>query len=260
MMGARAFGHCRWPLPLLWLVVLATWSSAACAAVSLDHSRLIMSEQHADAALDILNEGSRAVLLQLWADQGQADAAPGDALAPVVIDPPLFRLESGRSRSARIFWTGAGTRLPADRESLFWMNVLEVPALPSPAGNRLQIAFRTRIKLFYRPQALPAYDQAVFDRLVFDLVRPAGAGWTLRITNPTPFHQTLDGLRVSGPDATSVDLDSPMLLPFQSLHIPLSATPTAPGMKVSFTVVNDYGAGIYQERRLFVPASVNARR
>ncbi len=45
-----------------------------------------------------------------------------------------------------------------DRESVFWFNVLEVPPKPDAAKatnqSLLQLAFRTRIKLFYRPKGI----------------------------------------------------------------------------------------------------------
>lgn len=44
-------------------------------------------------------------------------------------------------------------KLPADRESIFYFNVREIPPKSNKA-NTLQIALQTRIKLFWRPKAL----------------------------------------------------------------------------------------------------------
>ena len=44
-------------------------------------------------------------------------------------------------------------KLPADRESMFYFNVREIPP-KSNKSNTLQIALQTRIKLFWRPKAL----------------------------------------------------------------------------------------------------------
>lgn len=44
-------------------------------------------------------------------------------------------------------------KLPADRESVFYFNVREIPP-KSNKPNTLQIALQTRIKLFWRPKAL----------------------------------------------------------------------------------------------------------
>lgn len=61
------------------------------------------------------------------------------------------------AQTIKLMYT-ASSALPKDRESVFWFNVLEVPPKPdaAKAANQslLQLAFRTRIKLFYRPEGL----------------------------------------------------------------------------------------------------------
>ena len=47
----------------------------------------------------------------------------------------------------------AGEGLPSDRESLFWLNIMEIP-LKVEDPNSVQFAIRQRLKLFYRPPAL----------------------------------------------------------------------------------------------------------
>lgn len=59
-------------------------------------------------------------------------------------------MEPKRGQTVKVMYTGA-TALPKDRESVYWFNVLEVPPKPKDAQadkNLLQLAFRTRIKLF----------------------------------------------------------------------------------------------------------------
>lgn len=50
----------------------------------------------------------------------------------------------------RIVGTG---NLPADHESLFWLNIKSIPSVEK-RDNTLQLAIKTRIKLIYRPEAL----------------------------------------------------------------------------------------------------------
>src|SRR3546814_21034514 len=66
----------------------------------------------------------------------------------MAITPPLMRLGPGEEALVRTIYAGQG--LPADRESLFWIIIQEIPP-SSDAANALQVAIRTRIKLFYRP-------------------------------------------------------------------------------------------------------------
>ncbi|RDL19866.1 pili/flagellar assembly PapD-like chaperone [Serratia fonticola] len=66
----------------------------------------------------------------------------------------MNRVETGKGQTLRISY--AGGALPMDKESVFWLNVLEVPAKSqaTTGENRLQMAFRPRIKLFFRPKGL----------------------------------------------------------------------------------------------------------
>lgn len=52
----------------------------------------------------------------------------------------------------RLIFTGKG--LPKDRESLFLFNILEIPSINSDNENHLQIAVKSKLKLFYRTSEL----------------------------------------------------------------------------------------------------------
>lgn len=54
--------------------------------------------------------------------------------------------------------------------------------------NRLEIAKRTRIKLFVRPAGIREPVAASADRLVFRLHRPVAGDAELVVDNPTPYH------------------------------------------------------------------------
>ena len=76
----------------------------------------------------------------------------GNVKAPFTVTPPLFRLNGGKENTLRVVKTAQA--LPEDRESVFWLSVKTVPPEAEGKGNHLQIAVRTRIKLFYRPASL----------------------------------------------------------------------------------------------------------
>ncbi len=63
---------------------------------------------------------------------------------------------TGKGQSWRLVFNGS--RLPQDRESLFWFNLLDIPPEPKngKTDNYLQLAIRSRIKLFYRPAGVAA--------------------------------------------------------------------------------------------------------
>ena len=60
-------------------------------------------------------------------------STPESVDAPFLITPPLFRMDAQKEQSLRIVYTH--DQLPADRESLFWLNVLEVPPKPTGPGS-----------------------------------------------------------------------------------------------------------------------------
>jgi P pilus assembly chaperone PapD len=74
---------------------------------------------------------------------------------PFVVTPPLFKLAPGTDNLIRIVYLGSG--LPADRESLLWLDVKGIPGLneeESKASSRMVVAINNRIKFFYRPANL----------------------------------------------------------------------------------------------------------
>lgn len=87
--------------------------------------------------------------------------------------------------------------LPADRESLFILNVAALPAQEQNSQlkneNQLQVAVRNRMKIFYRPaklsgNALEAYQQLRWSR----------NNEVVTIFNPTPWYVTLYNLSIDG--------------------------------------------------------------
>lgn len=81
-----------------------------------------------------LNNGdSTPSLIQAWLDTGDPSSPPDSVRVPFIITPPVFRMEPLSGQTMRIMYTGE--KLPADRESLFWLNVLDIPAKPSLPEN-----------------------------------------------------------------------------------------------------------------------------
>lgn len=163
---------------------------AAQAGVVLNGTRLIYPAGEPEVTLKLDNRNPHPALLQVWMDDGQPQAAPEDVDVPFVITPPVFRLEPGRSQTIRV--QHAGEALPPDRESLFWLNALEVAPKPKDDGptNYMQLAFRTRIKVFYRPATLPYSVEQARRRISTRLVR-SSEGLAVEVDNPTPYHLSL---------------------------------------------------------------------
>lgn len=110
----------------------------------------------------------------------------------------------------------ASSVLPKDRESVFWFNVLEVPPKPDAATvanqSLLQLAFRTRIKLFYRPEALKGNPSEAPLALKWSWSGSEGKA-ALRVANPTPYYVSFSSgdLEASG---KRFPIDVKMIAPF----------------------------------------------
>lgn len=103
-----------------------------------------------EASLMVRNDGSEPSLLQAWVDGGNEQQGPADVSTPFLVVPPMMRLGPQRGQVLRILGADL-SGLPQDRESLFWLNVLGLPPKAQASQGSVQLAYRTRIKLFYRP-------------------------------------------------------------------------------------------------------------
>ncbi|QNP47704.1 fimbrial biogenesis chaperone [Diaphorobacter aerolatus] len=138
-----------------WLAASCLLMMMACAdaALLVGGTRVIFDQQHAQATVQISNSGQRPLLAQMWIDRGNEGARLDEIDVPFAITPTVVRLEPGKGQTVRVLQIANG--MPADRESLFWFNALEVPPRAEQAhgGQIMEFALRTRMKLFYRPRA-----------------------------------------------------------------------------------------------------------
>jgi P pilus assembly chaperone PapD len=212
-------------------------TSQALAGVSVGRTRVIFEGDKRETSVPIRNIGTSPYLVQSWVELGDPSA---EGKPPLLVTPPISRLNGGKENILRIVRTR--NDLPTDRESLFWLNVKEIP--PAAKGeNLLQIALRSRIKLFYRPAGLSADNTAALqapESLKWSVAPPAdGKPAALKVDNPSPFYITFESIKLEGTEGKGLDAD--MVEPFGSASYPLEALAAAPGSKVEFTTINDYG-------------------
>lgn len=239
-----------WRTPLAALL-LSLCAFAAHASVVLNGTRVIYPEAEPEVTLRLTNEGDAPALVQAWIDDGDAAATPEQSHTPFTLAPPLFRLDPGNGQTLRIIHLQQP--LPHDRESLFWLNVLEVPPMASGNGeaqNSLQFAFRSRIKLMFRPKGLPGDANRAPREVTWRFVRKEDGSGALAVTNPTPYHITFTRIEAA---AYRNDVAT-MVAPRETIELPMGDTPIPPGTpgtpaEVRYTTLNDFGAaaeGVYQ--------------
>jgi len=174
-------------------VVCLLGVNPACAGLLAAATRVIVGEGQRDVSLMLANTNDYPVIVQTWVDRGEANP---DVLAPFVSLPSVFHLPPQAVQGLRILLVDAQT-LPRDRESVFWLNLHEVPptrnATAREPRDTLALAMNTALKIFYRPKDLPRVDVAA--QLRFALERVAGT-WVITCRNPTPYHASFTTLEV----------------------------------------------------------------
>ncbi|HET7929811.1 MAG TPA: fimbria/pilus periplasmic chaperone [Rhodanobacteraceae bacterium] len=227
-------------------VALCLAAPAANASVVISGTRVVFNAAQGEATVRLTNDNTQPALVEAWIDDGDINSTPDTVHTPFLITPPLFRMNAHKDQNLRILYIQGAKPLPTNRESVFWLNVLEIP--PKPTGpqfagkNYLQFAIRTRIKLFYRPAKLQGDVLKAPDQLTFKTV--AEQGVALEVHNPTPYYITINSLSL-GADTAPVKGADGMVAPYGNLKLPLQGVAHAPmaGTPIVFSTINDYGAG-----------------
>jgi P pilus assembly chaperone PapD len=222
--------------------------SSAYANVIIGGTRVIFPAQDGEVTVRLTNQNSTPALVESWIDSGDDKSTPDKVNTPFLITPPLFRMEPNRDQSLRILFTHSEQPLPTDRETVFWLNVLEVP--PKPTGqqfqgkNYIQLAIRSRLKLFYRPAGLAGDPLKAPGQISFKSVSDAGAV-ALVVHNPTAYYVTISQITVTA-NGTPHKVATGMVAPMSDLHLAVADMKQAPsaGSAIQYDCINDYGADV----------------
>lgn len=221
------------------MTVIAASLSSAYAGITINGTRVVYPADQREVSLSMVNDGKEARLIQAWIDTGDASERAETSKAPFVITPPMSRVDPSKGQTLRIMYTGAGN-LPQDRETVFWLNILEIPPKPKAgtdaADNFMQLAVRSRLKLFYRPKGLQGSVDEAPDQLHWRLV----SNGNVECTNDTPYNISFSDVSFKGvPQQESVSKGG--MCPAKGKGtFPISGTPDAGG-KLVVTVINDFG-------------------
>lgn len=213
----------------LWLAFAAAPSHGA---LTIGATRVVFEGAQRNTTVMVRNPSSQVFAAQVWVNTEADDTTTA---VPFMPSPGLFRLDPGKEQLVRI--NGLPNELPQDRESLFFFNLQEIPqARPSAdTANVLTIALRTRIKVFYRPNAIKGDPHKRLGELTWHWDPTARQ---LLVHNPTPYHITFKRVTVAEGDAGRVEPG--MVAPFADQRFDLPAGQGQP-KQVRFSAINDYG-------------------
>ena len=223
----------RLPLPAFALLAMGL-SPSVNAAIGLDRTRVIFDGGKQATSVNITNNNTQLpYLAQGWIE----DEAGTKITTPLIVLPPVQRLEPGKQSQVKVQALPAAKMLPQDRETVYYFNLREIPPR-SDKSNTLQIALQTRIKLFYRPQAIAPSQQDLStpwqEKLTLTRI-----GASYQVNNPTPYYVTLVDVKSTAKGETAKDFEPLMLAPKAQGNLNVDAK--ALGQTPVLTYVNDYG-------------------
>ncbi|MGX5022265.1 fimbrial biogenesis chaperone [Enterobacter sp. UPMP2060] len=219
----------------VFLIFTLALSCTTHANIVINGTRVVYPAEEKEISVKLNNKGTTPILIQAWIDKGDQNINPDDGNVPFFINPPMNRVNAGKGQTLRISYTG-GETLPQDRESVFWLNVLEIPPnnIKGKDSNKLQVAFRSRIKLFYRPAQLKKNSAEAAESIKWKI-----DNGKLTAINNSPYHVTLLNVRDENGKTESV---GEMISPFSQFEIKSNKGPFIHGHTISWSYINDWGA------------------
>lgn len=209
---------------MLFFLFTNVVNSAITSGISLSPTRIVLYPDRT-SSIQYNNLTKVTYLLQAYITEYNKN----DKSKYFAITPPLYRIEPGDSFQFRI--ENMKNDLPKDRESVFHINILAIPPVTDNSNPSVQFGLNSKIKLFYRPLELREKYNA--EKLAKEL-KITSTGSSVDIYNPSPFHVTLDSVRI---DKRNVkDIKELMIMPFSELVIPAKNAKS-----ITFTTISDSG-------------------
>ncbi len=214
------------------------------AGMLVDKTRVIFPEGEVTQSMNIMNVNNYPSFVQLWVDSGEINNFKQSDNAPFLLIPPIFNLRANEIKSVKVIYNG--NPLPSDRESLYWINIYEVPAVKETLSQEqfLLMSMKTQMKVIYRPASLKAnVDKAA--QSVSCSVQHADV-LSLACRNNSGYFLSYKDIHVIADHRVykaTTDLDL-MLKPFSENHFTLVEIPVSAAGKnnqIDFFLINDKG-------------------
>lgn len=237
---------------LLFLSVVLLSSGTTNASVVMTGTRIIYPSDAREKSIQLVNNDSYPNVVQLWTDIDNPKSTPEDADGPFVVLPAVAKIKSNSGQTIRLIYTGEP--LPTDRESVFYLNFLQIPPAEKASSNenKMLIMLRNRVKIFYRPEGLSVSPSELSGLVQFSALSQAKGG-QVEVFNNSPYYASFtSGKLVYQGDEVSLPVE--MVAPFTKAVWSVDNINLAPQTHatVNFTLVNDLGATIAKEQAIII--------
>ncbi|MEQ4676388.1 fimbria/pilus periplasmic chaperone [Providencia vermicola] len=208
---------------------------SAYAAIALDRTRVIYNENDKSVSMGLTNEHlTSPYLAQAWIENDRDEKVT----SPFIVTPPVHRIEANSKSQIKIQSVPAIAQLPKDRESIYYLNVREIPPR-SDKANVLQIALQTKIKLFYRPAAI-----MIKERMEFipqeNNIKIVKRGTDYLVKNPSPYFLSITKTKKGNTEVSN--FEPVMIAPFSESS--LGKISGSLGAMPTLVYLNDFGGTV----------------
>lgn len=207
--------------------------------------RVIFTRSDFDRRLLIVNNDSHApVLLQSWIDEGDSGEVSKEKNYPFVVTPAVAKLSPGKILNLRVLPTERVRDLPSDRESVFWINLYEIPSVRKSQQekkvNRMEVGLISQLKIIYRPFKDSMNIKSIGDEI---LIHMSDDGHSLVLENPSPYYVTPVSIKVKssiGDQSLKLGMTR-MIAPFSNKKFSLTGIADGRNITAEYTLVDDHG-------------------
>lgn len=214
----------KFKILLLSNVLLVSFSVKS--ALTLDGTRYIYNGNTNAIPITVTNQADRLFGGQIWLEQ---TSDTNDI--PFAVMPNVFTLDKDAKQIVQLSVLDS-VSLSQTQESMFWLNLQEVPSKDKGiiVGNALVMAARIKVKLLYRPDSIKEERRHAEEK-----IRLQKNGLSLMISNPTPYYFAI--INVEGKQITNNN-ELTIFAPFSQLKLPFSDNKDT----INFSAIDDWGA------------------
>ncbi|MBA8562582.1 fimbria/pilus periplasmic chaperone [Citrobacter freundii] len=213
-----------------YALIISSIIMPAHAGIVIYGTRVIYPADKKEVLVQLMNQGNRSSLVQSWIDDGDSSLPPEKIHVPFMITPPVAKVVGNSGQQLKI--KKMSNMLPNNKESLFYLNVLDIPPNnPDSAGkNILKFAMQNRIKLIYRPTGISQVNKHTFQKLS---MKRSGSIYSIK--NDAANWVTVTEVKANN---VKINNESIMLAPLSSADVALKSANTN---QYKMTIIDDHG-------------------
>ncbi|EJO6491799.1 TPA: fimbria/pilus periplasmic chaperone [Citrobacter freundii] len=215
-----------------WILIafLIASTQSVHAGIVIYGTRIIYPAEKNEVLVHLMNQGERSSLVQSWIDDGDTLLPPEKIQVPFLLTPPVVKVAGDSGQQLKI--KKMPNSLPGNKESLFFLNVLDIPPNnPDSAGkNVLKFAMQNRIKLFYRPKGVSPVNKNTFQKLS---MKRSGSIYSIK--NDAANWITITEVKANN---VKINNESIMLAPLSGADVALKSVNAN---QYKMTIIDDHG-------------------